>query len=599
MHHRVYILAMAASLGTAATAFAQQVLEEKVVVTASAYPVPFDNLSRVVTVLTRDDIEGMPVRSLLDVLEYAASVDVRSRAPFGLQADLSIRGSAYSQVLVLVNGVRMNDSQTAHHNADFPVQLQEVERIEILHGPGAALYGADALGGIINIITQSRPRPLRASFSAGQFGLAAGSFGVTLRKGKLEQSWTASADRSSGFMYDRDFRSIAFSSRTAFGMSTSLFVSHGNKEFGANGFYGPAPSREWTNQTLVALEHRLGKQADSTTVLQSYYRTHGDRFLYDIRTPGLYENRHRTHAVGVRMKSQWVFSNAFSLSIGGEGGADFIASSNLGDHSFARASLFGELQWQPASTAAVYSGMRYDRYTDFGGSLSPSISGSWWVVPRLRLRSSLAHAFRIPTFTELYYRDPNNEATPTLKPESAWSLDAGGDFLPAQNWLGSITLFLRHERDVIDWIRRSSAERWRTANIRRLKTRGGEISLERSFRSRGRLTLRYTHIGSAAGRIDYSSKYVLDYARHSWSTAGFVSLPLKLSCGQTLSYRRRSDGRSYWVWDGHLERPFSGLIATLDFTNLLDRRYQEVRGVDMPGRWFIFGIRFQFPSAIQ
>ncbi|MDM7997794.1 MAG: TonB-dependent receptor plug domain-containing protein, partial [Acidobacteriota bacterium] len=90
----------------------QQPIEEKVVVTANAYPVAFENLSRTVTVLTRDDLDNLPARSIVDILEYATSVDVRSRSPLGMQSDLSVRGSAFSQVLVLVDGMRMNDSQT-------------------------------------------------------------------------------------------------------------------------------------------------------------------------------------------------------------------------------------------------------------------------------------------------------------------------------------------------------------------------------------------------------------------------------------------------------------------------------------------------------
>ncbi len=464
---------------------APQGADERVIVTASPYPVPFDNLSRTVTVLTRADIARLPVRSIADVLSYASSVDVRSRAPLGKQADISVRGSAYSQVLIMVDGVRINDAQTAHHNADFPVQLQDVERIEVLCGPGAAPFGADALGGIVNIITRRTGERLSASVSTGQFGLFAGDFHAGFRKGSVAQSVSVSADRSSGFMEDRDFKSVSVSGRTAIGDRTSVFLSYGNREFGAAEFYGPSPSREWTNQTLISFETKLGRQPDSKTLFQAYYRTHGDRFLYDIRTPDLYENRHRTHAAGGLLKSQWSLTEALSLSLGGEAGGDVIASSNLGDHAYARASIFGELLWKPGKSAAVYSGVRLDYYSNFGSAVSPSLSGSWWIAPRLRLRSSVSRAFRIPTFTELYYHDPNNQADPRIRPESAWAVDAGCDLIPARNWLGSLNLFARRERDVIDWIRNSPEERWRTANIRRVTTRGIEAGLERLFCRRG------------------------------------------------------------------------------------------------------------------
>ncbi len=572
-------------------AFAQQQTpEERVIVTANAYPVPFENLSRTVTVFTRDDISNLPAYSIADVLAQAVSADVRPRSPFGLQADISLRGSAFSQVLMLVDGMRINDSQTGHHNSDFPVQLQDIERIEVLRGPGSSIYGADAFGGIINIITRRHVERAHAAISGGQNGFVEGSFSAGFHMGKFEQSISASGNRSSGFQYDRDFRTIAVSARTSMSDHSSLFVSHVNKEFGANGFYGPSPSKEWTNQTFVSFEHDYDGRSGTKAFFQAYYRTHGDRFLYDVRSPGLYENNHRTHATGIMAKARYQLADVASLTLGGEAGGDWIASSNLGNHAFARTSLFTEIQWT-LGKAVIYPGLRFDYYSNFGSAASPSLSGSWWILPRIRLRSSAGRAFRIPTFTELYYRDPNNEANPSLKPESAWSEELGADFVPAKNWLGSLTLFSRQERNVIDWIRPSPAEKWRTANLRKLRTEGVEIGLERSLGSQAHLATRYSRISTDAGLISFTSKYVLDYARDSWSASASFPIPFALAYGQTLSYKRRVDGRSYWLLDGRLERRFRQFIAAAGFTNLLDSRYQEIVGVDMPGRWFAVSLR--------
>jgi len=565
---------------------AQQPPEEKVVVTANAYPVPFENLSRTVTVFTREDIRNLPVHSIADILAQTASADIRSRSPFGVQTDISLRGSAFSQVLILVDGMRINDSQTGHHNSDFPVQLQDIERVEVLLGPGSSIYGADAFGGIVNIITRRHAERPSASVSGGEHGYLGGSFSTGFHKGRLEQSISATGERSSGFQFDRDFRNIAISGRTSMGDRSALFVSHVNKEFGANGFYGPAPSREWTSQTFVTFEHSYQTHSGTKTAFQAYYRTHGDRFLYDIRSPGLYENTHRTHATGILAKAQYRLTDAGSLILGGEVGGDWIASSNLGDHSFARTSLFSELQWMLGKNAAVYPGLRFDYYSNFGSAASPSLSGSWWIVPRMRLRSSVGRAFRIPTFTELYYRDPNNEGNPSLKPESAWSAELGADYIPAKNWLGSITVFSRNEQNVIDWIRSTGTDRWRASNIRELHTSGVELGLERSLGSQARLAARYSRISTDAGKIDYTSKYVLDYARDSWTASAAFQIPFALEYQQSLSYKRRVDGRSYWLMDGRLAHHFRKFTAAVDFTNLLNSRYQEIIGVDMPGRWF-------------
>jgi outer membrane cobalamin receptor len=568
-----------------------QLPEENVVVTAHADPVPFENLSRTVTVFTHDDIAALPVHSVSEVLAQALSADVESRSPFGVQSDIKLRGSAYSQVLVMVDGIRLNDSQTGHHNADFPVQLQDIDRVEVLLGSGSSLYGADPVGGIVNIITRRKDKGARASVSGGENGFAAGSFSAGFQKGKYHQSISASGNRASGFQYDRDFRTVSVSGRSDFGDKTSIFVSHVNKEFGANGFYGPAPSREWTNQTLISFERTYALKSGIKGLIQSSYRTHGDRFLYNQTMPGLYENRHRTHAIELLVKAQIPITDMGSVTFGSEAGGDWIHSSNLGNHDFRRVSVFSELSWNLNKKAALYPGLRFDHYANFGSAVNPSISGSWWVLPRLRLRSSAGRAFRIPTFTELYYKDPNNQADSLLKPERSWSVEAGGDIIPAENWLGSFAYFSRSERNVIDWIRFSPSEKWRTSNIRKLHTEGFEIGLERSMGAQAHVRMHYSYISTDAGNVPYISKYVLDYARHTWASSTNFPLFFDLKYRQTLSYKKRSNGQDYWILNNALERAFYKLVASVDFSNLLDSRYQEVRGVDMPGRWMIFTLR--------
>jgi iron complex outermembrane receptor protein len=342
---------------------------------------------------------------------------------------------------------------------------------------------------------------------------------------------------------------------------------------------------------MILGEQRHSWKSGIQGLFQEYYRTHGDRFLYDMRTPGLFESSHRTHSTGLMAKMQSPLTSAGTITIGGDFGGDWISSSNLGGHSYARTSLFTEVQWALGKTATVYPGLRFDHYSNFGSAVNPSLSASWWAFPRIRLRSSVGRAFRIPTFTELYYRDPNHQASASLKPESAWSAEMGTDFIPAKNWLGSVTVFARRERNAIDWVRATTAEKWQTVNIRDIRTSGVEVDLEHSLGPNAGMAARYRRISVDAGTVDYISKYVLDYARDSWSASVFFPMPLSLAYRQTLNYKRRSQGKDYWLLDGRLERPFGRVVAGVDFTNLFNSQYQEVAGVDMPGRWIIFTLQ--------
>ncbi|HXE79794.1 MAG TPA: TonB-dependent receptor, partial [Vicinamibacterales bacterium] len=151
------------------------------------------------------------------------------------------------------------------------------------------------------------------------------------------------------------------------------------------------------------------------------------------------------------------------------------------------------------------------------------------------------------------------------------------------------TFFARRESNVIDWIRQSPLERWRTTNIRRVVVRGGELGVTRRTGD-GVVRLDYTFLDADAGEVTFLSKYVLDYARHKLAASASLALPGRIALGQRLSYARRADRRAYWLLDARLSRRIGPADAFIEGTNLLDEEYQEIIGVDMPGRWIRAGV---------
>src|SRR4051812_29863979 len=250
MHRRLAVWT-ALFLLVAGVAAGQDTYRQTVVVTAAATPAELGTVTRSVTVITRDQIAALPLPSIADLLRLASSIDVRARGERGVQTDFSVRGAGFGQILVLVDGIRINDAQSGHHNGDIPVPLDAIERVEVMYGPGSSLFGADAFGGTINIITR-RDAPPTASIEAGSFDLLAARGQTSVVRGEMRQLLSASVDRSTGFMYERQFKSVDLLSRTSLGTRSSVELSYLWKDFGANGFYGAAPSHEWTNQTRIA-----------------------------------------------------------------------------------------------------------------------------------------------------------------------------------------------------------------------------------------------------------------------------------------------------------------------------------------------------------
>ena len=578
-------LALSLCPGTAA---AQDVFRQTVVVTGAARPVELGSVTRVMTVITREQIARLPVQSVADVLRLASSIDVRMRGVRGVQSDFAVRGANFGQMLVLVDGVRLNDAQSGHHNGDIPVPLDAVERIEVLYGPGSSLFGADAFGGTVNVITRRVVDQPSLIVQGGSFGLAAGRGQIGFERGSVREALAVSADRSSGFMYDRDFKTTTVRSRTSLRDATSLSVSYLWKEFGANNFYGGnAPSREWTNQTLVAVDHRFADVSGWSPTATASYRTHGDRFLFNQVQPQLSDNRHRTHAVLAAVSGARRLGGLGTLTIGAEGGGDWIRSTNLGDHSTARVSGFGEWRQEIGRRTQIDGTLRVDRYNEFGTSWNPSAGIGWWPSSMLRLRASVGRAFRVPTFTERYYSDPANLAREEVGPETAWAGEGGADLLLSGGWIVQATVFGRADEDVIDWLRPTTVDRWQTYNIRNVDTLGVELGVRRTFSSGAMMLAEYTALDVQAAAVNQLSKYVLDYAPHSFVAAATFPLPAGFSAAPRLEYRRRSRTTGtfdYVLLDARIgKRIGRNLELFVDGANLLDESYQEIAGVAMPG----------------
>jgi iron complex outermembrane receptor protein len=236
------------------------------VVTGTAEPIPLEEINRSVDVLS---IAGDTVLAdaLVDFLRLDPALDVRSRAAGGVQTDVSIRGASFGETLVLLNGQRLNDAQTGHFNMDIPVPLDAIDRVELLRGSGSTLYGSDAAGGVVNLITR-RPEAteLRLSAAAGNFGVNEQRVSLGTAFGRWAEQLDLSRDFSSGFMPDRDYRNLALSSATyltsALGGS-SLVLAYSDRPYGADQFYGNFNSWEDTKTWLASLVQDLGSRTQA------------------------------------------------------------------------------------------------------------------------------------------------------------------------------------------------------------------------------------------------------------------------------------------------------------------------------------------------
>jgi iron complex outermembrane receptor protein len=235
--------------------------------------------------------------------------------------------------------------------------------------------------------------------------------------------------------------------------------------------------------------------------------------------------------------------------------------------------------------------VRNEIHGSFNSELSPSLSGGVWISSALRLRASASRAFRLPTYTDLYYQDPANIGSPDLRPERAWTYEGGVDWNAGGKFRADLTVFHRRERDGIDYVRRSAAEIWRARNFQRLHFTGVETSAAFRVRDRQRIELQYTGLRGAQSALDgFQSKYAFNYPVHSGLVSWQASLPGELVTRVRVGALQRLQRDPYAVLDVYAARGRGNVRPFVHVTNLTDTAYMEILGVAMPGRGVLAGV---------
>jgi iron complex outermembrane recepter protein len=565
--------------------------KESIVVTGTFQPVPVDSIDRSVSVI---DTREAPLlyNHWVEYLQLDPSVDLQERAPDGVQADLTIRGSSFEQTLVLLNGLRMNDAQTGHHDMDLPLPSESIERIEILKGAGSTFYGSDAMAGTINFVTgPPEYSELRVGAGVGNFGINQQSLSAALLTGRWDEQLSAARDFSSGFMPDRDYRSVELFSnsgvQTALGR-TLVMLGLGDKPFGANQFYGNYDSWERTKSWFAGLKQDLG----SRTEFDLGYRRHTDEFILVREDPALYENNHSDESWQAALRRKQPLGQNATLFFGGEGFHESIDSNNLGQHARSRGAIYADYDMRAFKRLSFSVGAREEIFATHG-EFSPTVSAGYWLKAGWKLKGSLSHAFSLPSYTDLYYSDPDNLGNPNLQPETAWSYEGGVLWDQGGRYKAEATVFERRERNDIDYVRSSPTDIWHAANIDRLNFTGVETSLQVRLPRRQALNIAYTAIHGAQQALDgLESKYVFNYPAQDAVVSWQGILPGNFLARSRLGVVSRYDSDPYALWDLAVAREFPHVAAHLGFSNLTDTQYQEIQGVAMPGRSVVFGLEF-------
>lgn len=612
---------------------------DEVVVTASKVDLPLTLAAKQVTLISRQEIERIPVRSIEDLLDYVAGIDILQRGPHGVQADISLRGGSFDQTAILLNGVNLTNPHTGHYSFDIPVNLSDIERIEIVRGPSSLVYGASAFSGGVNIITRKDAESNGfAKVEGGMHGLFGAEARGAYKSGQSLHTLSAGYKRSDGYIANSEYDIANVLWQSRFNIQDNLLdiqAGYNDKAYGANTFYAPKYPNQFDDTQGIFASVRGETGGKLKLIPQIYWSRHYDEYqlIRDDASKVPY-NYHRSDVFGMNLNMQYA-SRWGITGFGGEFRNEGILSSVLGKPMPDAIGKYTKSDNRTNISYFLEHNFILDRFTlSLGGLLNhntaivdkfsfyPSINASYRTDGGVSFYASWSKATRMPTFTDLYYKAGVHVGNDSLRPEYIQSLEAGikyhNRFLS-----GSVTAYLNQGQNLIDWEYRSDDEKWHAVNLpekEKLKTFGVEtaVSLRLDELFPSGQPFRSLQVGYAYLTQDYDaekevnnpvSMYVRNYLKHKLTAGLTHDIVRNLSvswnfrwqdrAGSYLNYAHSQDGERtdynpFGILDVKVNYRWDKIDFFVNGNNLFDSVHVDFGNIPQPGFWLSGGASIQF-----
>ncbi len=592
------------------------------------------NTGRNIWIVPSNLFARAPVHSIDDLLRFIPGLEVQQRGPQGSQGDLLIRGGTFQQVLVLIDGIRLNDPLTGHFNAYIPIDPMEIDRIEILKGPAAAIWGSEAVGGVIQIFTKtfstknrSAEKKLQGAVGYGEYNLLQAQARAFLQRKRNNLSVSASSRNSDGAP-QRGTRgyfhlhTMQASWQHVFenGMILRLRSAWDARDFGAQNFYtgfisdtaNEQVNSWWNHAQLQKIGTNGNWQADLG------YKQTTDRYRF---RPGAAPNLNEMGFTQFQLRYQRQTEAPFQYQVGIQAFQRSIESNDRGNHQIEQVSLFGVGQYALATNWMLNMGWRMTHDELYGNILIPQLSLSKAGATH-QWRLSAGRSYRDADFTERYNNYNKSLVTsgrignPALSPEDAWQIEMGYDIAIRNKFHLHTSLFYRDHKGLIDWITTPYAQMPRpinlspsgtyalAKNVARVQTIGWEADLQYRdtvgngllVAQAGLLWLSNQSADGAAGfYLNSHARFLINgmiqYRSGKWECA--LSGLYKQRAAQSSSALAARLSPSYFQMNIKIsfEAVKGKMWPYLQCDNALDTRFSDLLGAPMPGRWLSGGFR--------
>lgn len=603
---------------------------KEITITATRLPSDITKVTPFVSTISQEELRTSSAVNLAQLLTKLTSLNVTSYGGPGKLSTASIRGSSYQQVLVLIDGQRVNNAQNGGVNFD-DFSKDAIEKVEVVRGGYSAIYGADAIGGVINIVTkQPESTFLRGWSKTGSYGFLSGGAEGGLNIDKVSAFFSLSNGKSKdNFAFKDSFGQTKIRVNSAF-QRNDLFAKvqwqaskdmklriSGQRYSSDNGDPGPigqyTPNSNIKDNLFVVRTDMEKRVSDRFQYRLNLYGQRSEQHYYNPDGFVPVDAIHRVASGGVELRGDLRYWKSSSFLWGASYGFDRLNSTVLSERNRGIGSFFlqGELVCRGSGNLPIiesitlFPALRFDRYSDFGGALSPRIGTSLVLqdIESISFKANLARSYRAPTLNDLYWPEDNYSlGNPNLRPERGVSFDIGLSY-SQNNWmnaLGSMAYFHNRLKDEIAWYPGRNGK-WSPINLSESETKGLETELNLSTLS-GLLNLKanYTFLKAQDNlkrQLMYRPLHSLNYTL--WTEKG----PARLSFeGKHVSRRFYTRENTAWL-DGYalynvclsLSREIARSKAqiALSIENLADIRYQLMKDYPLPGRQWNLKLDFE------
>lgn len=591
----------------------EQVTLKEVVVTATKTEKLSQDVTQSVTVVTADEIVKSGATNVAEIISNKAGVMVNEQGPVGALQSVTLRGSTYQQVLVLLDGKRLNSGSAGGYDlSELPLPLSAIERIEIVRGPSSALYGSDAVGGVVNIITKKPAVPLTTlSGSMGRDGYTSVSLYNTGRENNTYYALSLGKERTHGYRENSDSDQKIAGLKIGYDLDKDSSVEgtfdYIAKDLGVPGsvqFSSPV-ARQQTREAVSGLQYK----ARIANGLDYSYRIYRNQEHIGFQNADFSEyDTNRSVTSGTEMQANWLMSSFSILTAGVEGREDSLVNNTAGTHTVTISSEYIQDELSFGDSVIVVLGGRNDKYSSFGNKFSPRASARYLQEGSgTILRASTGKSFRAPTLNDLYFQDSfGDHGNPLLRTETSEEHEAGIEQPFGSGNVIKFTAFKRRVKDLIIWEPDPVIPfAYTPMNIGRALITGTETELHFLISKQMSGSITYTKMfpvdASTGDRIfsDVSHIPRMEFGG-SFSVALDDQTTLSLNGRRVKNYvQPETEKWDYYTVDGKIIETIvadkkSRLDVFVGAKNMFNRKYETIAGYPMPPQQFYGGLTAQF-----